>query len=298
MACAVEANTLFNELRCDSSTGLSQQEARRRLQQFGANEMEVGNEEPMWKRYLDGFKDPMIALLLASAAVSLVMGQYDDAISITLAVIIVTTVAFVQEYRSDKSLEALGNLAPHRCRVLRGGRVVDVLAADVVVGDVVVVAVGDRMPADVRLFETVDLEIDESRYERTLGNARQRVVLLTAPPPSTSLTGENLASAKHTRPLASAARETELAERNNIGYMGTLVTHGRGRGVVIGTGLKTEFGSVFQMMQGADEPRTPLQQRMDALGKRLRYTPMTTIVCKQQLTRSHFLVLHTASFRL
>ena len=182
---------------------------------------------------------------MASAAVSVLMGHLDDAVSIAVAVTIVVSVAFVQEYRSEKSLEELNKLVPPVCHCLRDNSVADLLAKELVPGDIILINVGDRIPADCRLIEAVDLEVDES-----------------------SLTGETHAVCKHILPIPDA-HEHPIAERRNLIYMGTLVTAGRGRAVVFGTGKHSEFGAVFEVMQSVEERKTPLQHRMDTLGKQV-----------------------------
>ncbi|EPB65272.1 e1-E2 ATPase, partial [Ancylostoma ceylanicum] len=149
-------------LRSDASAGLSTAEASLRRQYHGYNEFEVTEQESIWKKYTEQFKNPLILLLLASAVVSLLMRQFDDAISITVAVVIVVTVGFVQEYRSEKTLEQLNKLVPPACHVLRDGKEHPLLARELVPGDVVLLNTGDRVPADVRLLEAFSLQIDES----------------------------------------------------------------------------------------------------------------------------------------
>ncbi|TRY56928.1 hypothetical protein DNTS_020345 [Danionella cerebrum] len=191
------------------------------------------------------FKDPLILLLLASAVISVVMRQFDDAVSITVAIVIVVTVAFVQEYRSEKSLEELGKLVPPECHCVREGRLEHLLARELVPGDTVCLSVGERVPADLRLFEALDLTVDES-----------------------SLTGETTPCTKTSSPQP-AASNGDITSRSNIAFMGTLVRCGKAKGIVIGTGENSEFGEVFKMMQAEEAPKTPLQKSMDLLGKQL-----------------------------
>lgn len=169
-------------------------------------------------------------------------------------------VGFVQERRSEQSLEALNKLVPHHCHIIRDGKKMHLLANEVVPGDLVTFTTGDRIPADLRVLTASDLEIDES-----------------------SLTGETTARRKDVAPCAEG---TEMAERASIAYMGTLVRNGtcshasfgnfltinlagRGSGVAIATGSQTEFGVIFSMMQDVEERRTPLQNNMDELAKKL-----------------------------
>ncbi|XP_035991501.1 calcium-transporting ATPase type 2C member 1 isoform X2 [Fundulus heteroclitus] len=232
-------------LQADLQSGLSQEEVSRRRVYHGWNEFDISEDEPLWRKYMSQFKDPLILLLLASAVISVIMHQFDDAISITVAIIIVVTVAFVQEYRSEKSLEELGKLMPPECHCIRDGHLEHLLARELVPGDTVCLSVGERVPADLRLVEASDLSIDES-----------------------SLTGETHPSTKTTAPQP-ASSNGDISSRSNVAFMGTLVRCGKAKGIVIGTGENSEFGEVFKMMQAEEAPKTPLQKSMDLLGKQL-----------------------------
>ena len=178
----------------------------------GYNEFSVSTPEPVLLKFAKTiYESPLILLLCASAVVSAIMGNVDDAISITVAVLIVLTVGFVQEQRSEKSLEALNKLVPHHCHVIRDGQSIHILANELVPGDIITLTTGDRVPADVRLVVAVDLEIDES-----------------------SLTGETVARKKGTEACVFDVSGTSgqqepvaLADRTCVGYMGTLVRNGR-----------------------------------------------------------------------
>lgn len=239
------AEEVAARLHVDVRTGLRWQEADHRRQLTGFNEFSVKEEDPPWKKYIEQFKNPLILLLLASAFVSVCMKQFDDAVSITVAIIIVVTVAFVQEYRSEKSLEELNKLVPPICHCLREGRVETFLARNLVPGDIVYLNIGDRVPADIRIFEAIDLAIDES-----------------------SFTGETEPAQKSTAPLL---KTNGLTSKRNIAFMGTLVRCGNGKGIVVNTGEKSEFGEVFSMMQAEEAPKTPLQRSMDILGTQLSF---------------------------
>ncbi|KAJ8290825.1 hypothetical protein GJAV_G00018010 [Gymnothorax javanicus] len=238
-----------NEVACllqaDLQHGLTEIEVTHRRAYHGWNEFDISEDEPLWRKYISQFKDPLIMLLLASAVISVLMRQFDDAVSITVAIIIVVTVAFVQEYRSEKSLEELGKLVPPECHCVREGRLEHLLARELVPGDTVCLSVGERVPADLRLFETADLSVDES-----------------------SLTGETAPCPKSSAPQP-AATNGDITSRSNVAFMGTLVRCGKAKGIVIGTGENSEFGEVFKMMQAEEAPKTPLQKSMDLLGKQL-----------------------------
>ncbi|RWS28088.1 Calcium-transporting ATPase type 2C member 1-like protein [Leptotrombidium deliense] len=231
-------------LESDAKYGLSWSEADDRIKTYRFNEFSVNQQQSLLEKYFEQFKNPLILLLLASAFVSICMQQFDDAFSITAAIIIVVSVAFVQEYRSEKSLEELNKLVPPTCNCIREGNAETFLARNLVPGDIVQLSMGDRVPADLRLIESVDLLIDES-----------------------SFTGETEPVLKTTQPVL--GKNNGVASKRNIAFMGTLVRCGKGCGVVIGTGERSEFGSVFKMMQAEESPKTPLQKSMDILGKQL-----------------------------
>ncbi|GAA5858847.1 hypothetical protein JCM8547_005011 [Rhodosporidiobolus lusitaniae] len=240
----------LSALATSSSKGLDAQKIPAIRELSGPNEFEVGAKEPTWKKFAGKFyEDPLIMLLLASAAVSAVVGNYDDAASILVAVFIVITVGFVQEQRSEKSLEALNKLVPHYCHLIRNSQKTTVLANVLVPGDLVTFHTGDRIPADIRLTQAHGLEIDES-----------------------ALTGETKPARKQTEAIVNSGLGVgglPISERTNVAFMGTLVRSGRGEGVVVGTGVQSEFGVVFAMMQEVGDKKTPLQVSMDELAKKL-----------------------------
>ncbi|ESK85567.1 calcium-transporting atpase [Moniliophthora roreri MCA 2997] len=238
-------------LRTHPTEGLAESVISALLQSHGYNEFSVATPEPVLLKFAKTiYESPLILLLCGSATISAIMGNVDDAVSITVAVLIVLTVGFVQERRSEKSLEALNKLVPHHCHVIRSGNTHHILANELVPGDLVTFSTGDRIPADIRLISSADLEIDES-----------------------SLTGETDARRKSPDTLPPTATSTpiDLADRHNIAYMGTLVRNGRASGVVIATGTQTEFGSIFAMMNEVEEKRTPLQLSMDELAQKLSF---------------------------
>ncbi|NXL96349.1 AT2C2 ATPase, partial [Tyrannus savana] len=242
-ACKCHKEDLARALKVDLQTGLSEFSVLQRRLKHGWNEFSVEKKESIWKKYLDQFKSPLILLLLASALVSVITKEYEDAASITMAVLIVVTVAFIQEYRSEKSLEELNKLVPPECNCLRDGKLQHLLARELVPGDIIYLSVGDRVPADLRLIEVTDLLVDES-----------------------SFTGEAEPCNKTDTVLLEAGDITTLS---NVVFMGTLVQYGKGKGIVIGTGESSQFGEVFKMMRAEETPKTPLQKSMDRLGKQL-----------------------------
>lgn len=252
MYCSMTVDETASRLHTSLEFGLdSQQDATYRKSIHGSNELTSEEKESITIKFLQQFyENPLILLLIGSAVLSFLMSNTDDAISITLAIIIVITVGFVQEYRSEKSLEALNKLVPPSAHLTRGNHSSTVLASNLVPGDLVHFSVGDRIPADVRITEAVHLEIDES-----------------------NLTGETNPVHKDTEAIKSgnAFGVIGVSQRACIAYMGTLVCSGYGKGIVVGTGHNTEFGSVFEMMNEVSAPKTPLQTSMDKLGQELSY---------------------------
>ncbi|KAI3405108.1 PMR1 [Candida oxycetoniae] len=252
--CNKSVEETASELNTDIQTGLvDSQDILYRKSIYGVNELNSDNDESLlWKFLTSFYQDPLILLLIGSAIVSFWMGNKDDAISITLAIIIVVTVGFVQEYRSEKSLEALNKLVPAEAHLTRNGNTSTVQASTLVPGDIVHFATGDRIPADVRLTKAVYLTIDES-----------------------NLTGENQPVKKSVETVA--MKEPSVTDRTDIAYMGTLVRDGHGSGIVVGISGQTVFGTVFEMMSEIEKPKTPLQQAMDKLGKDLSIFSFTII---------------------
>ncbi|OAP61928.1 Ca2+-transporting ATPase [Fonsecaea erecta] len=295
------------QLKTSITQGLLQHEAHARLAKDGPNELPHEEEEPLWLRFLKQFKETLILLLLASAAISLFIGNKDDAVSIALAVTIVVTVAFVQEYRSEKSLEALNRLVPHYAHVRRsaprstmhltrnqnaGNDAIEmeplangaavapeeklsttIPASQLVVGDLVIFATGDRIPADIRITRAVELTIDESN----LTGENEPVEKFPAALDPTIRRSEHHGTPEPYNAAGTVGADVRLNEQHNIAFMGTLVRSGHGEGIVIATGGKTEFGTISLSLQEIEAPRTPLQQSMDLLGKQLSYMSFVVI---------------------
>lgn len=263
----------------DARFGLTEDQASIRLKQVGPNEIEDKDDETLLSKYLDQFKEPMILLLLGSAFVSLLVKQYDDAISIALAVLIVVTVAFIQEYRSDKALESLKELTNHKATVMRGGDWVQVNASDVVPGDLVKMETGDRIPADIRLIETVCFGVDESLFTGEVNpvfktvqptavvSKDQQPSVMSSPSSSSSSSssgGDNNNKSENPFPKA-----THVSDCKNIAFMASLVTGGYGKGIVIATGSETELGKISTLLKEMNESKTPLQESMETLSQQI-----------------------------
>ena len=299
-------------IRTSLVRGISPAEAELRLNQHGTNELPHEAPEPLWLRFLKQFRETLILLLLGSAVLSFVMGNLDDAISIAIAVAIVVTVGFVQEYRSEKSLEALSRLVPHYAHLVRAapehattrarsqgpGRKDEfemeplangnasaatppsqtVPAAQLVPGDLVLFSTGDRIPADIRITSAAGLSIDESNLTGENEPVTKQAQALRSSH-ATHLRGRDAPpSPAFSSPAAgTVGADLRLNEQTNIAFMGTLVRSGHGRGVVIATGGNTEFGAISASLQEIESPRTPLQLTMDRLGQELSYVSFGVI---------------------
>ena len=224
-------------------TGLSAAQSAAALKQHGRNELLEKKKKPAWLLFLLQFKDTMILILMAAAVVSGVVGDLKDTIVILIIVVLNAIVGFWQEYSAEKAMAALKKMTLPSATVLREGLPVEINAAELVPGDVVVLETGNMAPADLRLLESHSLRIEEA-----------------------SLTGESLAVEKQTDKLDS--ENLPLGDRTNMAYKSTIVAYGRGSGVVVATGMKTEIGQIAQLLQ-EDEALTPLQQRLADFSKKL-----------------------------
>lgn len=217
--------------------------AAERLREQGKNQIEDTKKKSVFKMILSQFSDFMILILVAAAIISGVIGDVTDTIIILAIVIINAAVGFIQEYRAEKAMEALKNMAANHAHILREGKMMSIPATDLVVGDVIMLEAGNIIPADVRFFETHQTKVDES-----------------------TLTGESNNVEKNTEELPEGIYA--LGDQTNMGFKGTSVTNGRGLAYVVATGMQTELGHIAKMIQ-TDETTTPLQKRLAAFGKRL-----------------------------
>ncbi len=234
---------IAEQLQTDLSVGLDPREAAQRLDRFGPNRLETTGATPWYWVLGRQFVDVLIAILAIAAVVSIVLGEIVDAVTITAILVLNGILGFVQEWRAERAIEALRDMLAHEARVVRGGQHEVVDATQLVPGDLVVVAVGSRIPADMRVIAPVDLTVDES-----------------------ALTGESESVAKSSTPVAP---QTPLAERASMVWMGTSVTNGRTSGLVVATGMSTEFGRIAELTQTVGRDPTPLQKQLARLGKRL-----------------------------
>ncbi|MDX1813847.1 MAG: HAD-IC family P-type ATPase, partial [Candidatus Bathyarchaeia archaeon] len=239
---ALEKEKLLDSLK-STEAGLSDEEAERRLEEYGPNELLAKEGVSPLQIFLGQFKDIFVMMLLFAIVISVAITEYVDAVTIAVIVILNSVVGFVQEYRSEKAMEAMKNLTAPKARVLRNGKEVIIPSRDVVPGDIVLLEAGDRIPADARLLNVVDLKTDEA-----------------------ILTGESTAVSKMDAVLP---EKTAVGDRNNSVFMATHITYGRGKAVITSTGMGTEFGKVAKMVQSVEKVDTPLKQKLTKFAKKL-----------------------------
>lgn len=232
------------ELDTDPKRGLSSQEARIRLEKYGPNELAQKKGPSIFQMFLEQLKDYMVIILLIASVISIFLGEITDSLIIIAIVIINACLGVFQEYRASKALEALKKMSAPNAKVLRDGETLTIPSRELVPGDVVILETGDYMPADLRLISTVNLKVEEA-----------------------ALTGESVPVEKH----ADAVFEGEVAlgDQKNLGFMSTVITYGRGAGVVTKTGMNTVIGGIAAMIQEAEEEDTPLQKKLKQMGKLL-----------------------------
>jgi len=235
-------NKVLDEFKT-SSKGISQQEAEKRLEKYGLNEIKEEKKISIFQIFFSQFKSPLIIILLAAIILTLIIGKYTDSILISIIVIVNALLGFAQEYKAEKSIEALKKLTSLKATVIRDGNEKRILAKELVPGDIIRLEEGEKIPADARLLETISLETHES-----------------------ALTGESTSVAKETNLIKG---KKSVAEQSNMIFSGTTITKGRGKAVVVRTGMKTEIGKIAEMMQSEKKEQTPLQLTLAKFGKLL-----------------------------
>ena len=253
----MEQNNWFNkkveevekELETDLNKGLNSDEVQKRKEKYGLNELKAKKKKSLFQKFLDQFKDFSIIVLIIAAIVSGVVGVAEgegvtDTIIILIVVIVNAIIGVTQEAKAEKSLEALQKLTDHASKVIRNGEVTVVPAKELVPGDIVVLDTGDYIPADLRIIEAVNLKSQEA-----------------------SLTGESVPVEKNAGKIED--KEVGLGDRLNMLFSSSLVTYGRGKGIVVETGMTTEVGKIAGMLDNTEEQITPLQEKLNKLGKTL-----------------------------
>ena len=239
---SMKPEEVLSELRVDPK-GLNREEAEHRLREFGYNELKEKKRVTVLQIFLRQFKDVFVIMLLIATAISFLIGETVDAATIAVIVILNSVVGFIQEYRSEKAMEAMKKLTAPKARVIRDGDETLIAAREIVPGDIVLLEAGDRVPADGRLIEVVDLKADEA-----------------------VLTGE---STDVTKNLSIIRGEISVGDRKNSVFMATHLTYGRGKAVITDTGMKTEFGKIAEMVQTMKEEESPLKQKLERFAKKL-----------------------------
>jgi Ca2+-transporting ATPase len=228
----------------DPQHGLSAATAAKRLAEQGSNALAERARRPAWRLFVDQFRDFMIVVLVAAGLIAGIVGEPQDSAAIVVIVVLNGVIGFVQELRAERAIDALRRLAAAHAQVQRDGVRMQLAAADLVRGDVVLLEAGNVVPADLRLLETAQLEVDES-----------------------ALTGESAPVEKDADRLLDA--RAAVADRVNMAFKGTTVTYGRARAVVVATGMATELGKIAALISGDEALKTPLQQRLADFGRRL-----------------------------
>ena len=241
---SLSTDETLDRLQTHKMQGITNEDADLRIKEFGFNELKEAPRTTFWQRLLSQFKEFLVLLLIFASIISLVLGDYVEAIAILAIVILNAVLGVVQESRAEEALAALKKMSAPEAQVIRNGKQISLPTRELVPGDLVILETGNFVPADVRLIEAVNLKINES-----------------------SLTGESVPVQKQADSVFE--RELPLGDRRNTAYMSTVVTYGRGRGVVVATGMHTQIGLIAQMVQSFETEPTPLQKKLDQLGKTL-----------------------------
>jgi len=245
------SSAVLKEFSVDSASGLSSDESKARIEKYGSNITAKEEKASILAIFLRQFKSFIIYVLISAALISFFIGDHVEFVVITGIVLFIVLLSFFEEFKATKDMEALRNLTPRKAQVIREGKGLEILASDLVPGDIVVLCRGNIVPADGRIIESVNLQVDES-----------------------ALTGESVPVMKLNKELA---ENTVLAERLNMVYAGGQVINGHGKFVVVDTGKLTELGKIASMVKDAGEELSPLQERLDKLGKQFSYTVL--VIC-------------------
>lgn len=256
------AEEVLEEQSTSAASGLTAAEAQSRLASVGPNKLDEEEKTPMWKRFFEQMGDPMVIMLLVAAAISVITGfiqgepEWADAAIILSVVILNSVLGVVQEAKSEQALEALQEMSAAQSKVIRDGKMVHMASSELVPGDVVLLEAGDSVPADCRVIESASMKIEEA-----------------------ALTGESVPVEKHADviSLAEGTDDVPLGDRKNMCYMGSTVVYGRGRAVVVGTGMNTEMGKIASALTSAKKELTPLQMKLNELSGIL--TKLVLAIC-------------------
>ena len=232
---------VIQELNSNISFGLN--EAKKRLLQYGENKLISQKKKTVLELFMEQLKDVMIYILFAAAIISFIMGEITDSVIILIVIFINAIIGVLQESKAEKALEELTKLSTPKALVRRDGEIIEIPSEEVVIGDIVIVDAGRYIPADLRLIESINLKIDESTF-----------------------TGESVPSEKNANIIIEDIK-SPIGDRINMAYMSTLSTYGRGVGIVVATGMNTEIGKIAKILDNEEKDSTPLQKRLNKLGK-------------------------------
>jgi Ca2+-transporting ATPase len=238
---------VLKELNVNPSAGLSEEEVKLRLEKYGMNKLKGKPKKSLITLFLSQLKDMLIYVLIGAAIITLAIGEITDSVIILLVIILNAVIGVIQEYKAGKAVEALQKMTTPRSLVRRNGEAKEINSEEVVPGDIVILDAGRYVPADLRLIESANLQIEES-----------------------ALTGESVPSSKNASDLLTDPK-TPIGDKTNMAFMSTLTTYGRGEGIVIATAMETEIGKIAKILDSDNEEMTPLQKRLEELGKTLGY---------------------------
>ncbi len=250
---SLEVEELVRQLGTNTLYGLSSAESTRRLIEAGPNELQAPRRISPWAIFVEQFKSVIVLILIVAVGLSVFLGHGLEAIAIGVIVLFATLLGFIQEYRAERALEALRQMAAPTATVLRDGKEIEILSRELVSGDVIILRTGDKIPADARLIEAINLQADEA-----------------------TLTGESIPVEKHTSPLPND--ELPIGDRKNMVFAGTAATYGRGRAVVVATGMQTEFGRIARLLATVEIGQTPLQNNLKRVGHALAYVALAVVI--------------------
>jgi len=240
------------KLNADLNQGLEPEEALKRQAEFGWNELREKEQETLLHKFINQFKDFLVLILIVASIISVFIGDITDSLVILAIVILNATLGVFQEFKAEKALEALKKMSAPMSKVLRKGEVSIIPARELVPGDIIILETGDHIPADVRLLQAVNLQVQEA-----------------------ALTGESVAVEKSAIIIED---ESVVGDRINMGYMSTVVTYGRGKGLVVETGMRTELGKIAELLQVPGEDITPLQKKLKEFGKLIGFLCLSICV--------------------
>lgn len=249
---SLDNKTVLVQLHADYATGLTSNEAARRLELAGLNKIESAETTSLVKILITQFISPFVLLLGIASGLSFYFNEWLDGIAIVAVIVINAVIGFIMEFQAERSMEALKKLTTVPAKVMRNGKLIEILSEELVPGDILFVESGDMITADARVIKTSQLQTDES-----------------------ALTGESLPVEKRERTIS---ENISLAERNNMLYKGTFVNKGNGYAVVVHTGMSTELGSIARLVQSAEQAATPLEKKIQSFSKKLIWITVALIV--------------------